>query len=269
MDAAPVLPGRDNPAHIGKIRRPAMHAFAFDRRLAVFLCGALLFAAPVLAETVKGNGVVRTQARTASGFTGIALAIGARVELKQGASESVIVEADENLLPLIATKVDGGSLEIRPVRDNLNLQSNAIKVTVQARQIDALAIGGSGAILADALKAGPLKLELGGSGLIDIRRLDADRLHVAIGGSGNVKLAGTAKRASVSIGGSGNVDAPSLIAQNAQVSVAGSGDATIAVRSSLEATVAGSGNIRFRGDPSVSQTTVGSGRIQRVGALPQ
>jgi hypothetical protein len=228
-----------------------------------------MFAAPVLAETVTGNGVMRTQARAASGFTGVALAIPARVELKQGASESVTLEADENLLALIETKVEHGALEIRPVRHNLQLESKAIKLVVQARQIDSLAIGGSGAIAASALKATRLKLDIGGSGTIDIRQLDAQRLDVAVGGSGNIKLAGAVKRASVAIGGSGNVDAPLLIADEAEVSVAGSGDAALAVRSSLQATVAGSGNIRYSGDPSVSQTSIGPGRIKRAGPLPR
>jgi hypothetical protein len=246
-----------------------MPAFASPRSLAVILCGALLLAAPALAETVRGNGVIRTQARTASGFTGIALAIPGRVELKQGASDSVTVEADENLLPLIETRVDSGSLEIRPARDNLNLESNAIKVIVQAKKIDSLAVGGSGTIVADTLKAPRLKLDIGGSGGVDIRRLDADRLALAIGGSGNVKLAGVAKRASVTIGGSGNVDAPLLIVDEAEVSVAGSGDARLAVRSSLQAAIAGTGSVHYSGDPSVSQTTVGTGHVQRVGALPR
>jgi hypothetical protein len=242
-----------------------MNALLLHRRLAALLCGAFLLAAPVLAETVKGNGVIRTQTRSATGFTAIALGVPAHVEVKQGSAEGVTIETDDNLLPLIETTVERGTLEIKPVRNNLQLDSKAIRIVVQARQVEALAIGGSGTIVADPLKAGRLKLELGGSGEFDIRRLQADRLVVAIGGSGNVKLAGATKRLSIAVGGSGNVDAPSLVADEAEVSVAGSGDTVLAVRSSLKATVAGSGNIRYSGDPSVAQTVVGSGRIRRIG----
>lgn len=244
-----------------------MNTFFAHRRLAAFLCGALLLAAPVLAETVRGNGAIRTQARPATGFTGIALSVPARVEIRQGSTEGITIEADENLLPLIETVVKRGSLEIRPVRKNLDIESHSIKIVVQARQLEELAIGGSGSMVADTLKAGQLEMKIGGSGNVDIHRLDADRLNVAIGGSGNVKLAGTAKRVSVAIGGSGDLDASSLIADQAEVSLAGSGDAALAVRSSLQATVAGSGSIRYSGDPSVTKTIVGSGQIKRVGAL--
>lgn len=246
-----------------------MKAFLLHRRLPAFLCGAFLLAAPVLAETVKGNGVIRTQARPVSGFTAVALGMPAHVEIRQGSAEGVTIEADENLLPLIETTVQRGSLEIKPARKNLQLESKAIKVVVQARQLDGLAIGGSGVMAAQALKADRLKLDLGGSGEIDIGRLEAQQVAVAIGGSGNVRLAGVSKRVSVAIGGSGSVDAPSLVADEAEVSVAGSGDTSLAVRTSLQVTVAGSGNVRYSGDPSVTRTVVGSGRIRRVGPLPQ
>lgn len=246
-----------------------MKAFLLHRRLAAFLCGALLLAAPVLAETVKGNGTIRTQARPVTGFTAVALGLPAHVEIRQGNAEGLTIEAEDNLLPLIEATVQRGTLEIKPARNNLQLEAKAIRIVVQAKQLDGLAIGGSGTIAADALKAGRLRLDLGGSGTFDIRGLRADRVVVAVGGSGNVRLAGSAARVSIAIGGSGNVDAPSLVADAAEVSIAGSGDAALAVRSSLQATIAGSGDIRYSGDPSVAQTVVGSGRIKRVGPLPQ
>lgn len=246
-----------------------MKDFLLQRRVAAFLCGAFLLAAPVLAETVKGNGTIRTQARPATGFTAVALGLPAQVDIKQGNAEGVTIEADDNLLPLIETTVQHGSLEIKLPRNTLLIPSKPIKVVVQAKQIDSLAIGGSGTIAADALKAARLQLDLGGSGAFDIRGLRADHVVVAVGGSGNVTLAGMAGRASIAIGGSGNVDAASLVADEAEVSIAGSGDTALAVRSSLQATIAGSGGIRYSGDPSVAQTVVGSGRVKRVGALPQ
>jgi hypothetical protein len=238
------------------------------RRAAVLLCGALLIAAPAWAETVKGNGVVRTQVRTASGFTGVALGINARVELRQGDAEGVTVDADENLLPLIQTVVKDGTLEIRPARRNLSLQSSAIRLVVQARRIDSLALGGSGSITADALRAGKLALEIGGSGLIDLRHVQAEQVKVEIGGSGNMKLAGSARRLDVSIGGSGDIAAPDFIADKVAVAVGGSGDAQVAARTSLDVTIAGSGSVDYSGDPQVSQTIVGVGRVKRVGPLP-
>lgn len=240
----------------------------FYRRAAILLCGAFLIAAPALAETVKGNGVIRTQARSVSGFTGVALGINARVELRQGDAEGVTVEADENLLPLIETTVKDGTLEIRPARRNLGFQSSAIKLVVQARRIDNLALGGSGSITADPLRSGKLSLEIGGSGLIDLKHVQAEQVKVEIGGSGNMKLTGSAKRLDVSIGGSGDIAAADFIADKATVAIGGSGDAQVAARTALDVTIAGSGSVSYSGDPQVNQTIVGVGRVKRVGPLP-
>lgn len=241
---------------------------AFPRRIAAFLCAVFLIVSPVAAETVKGNGAIRTQTRAVSGFTGVGLGIRAHVEVRQGDAEGVTVEADENLLPLIETVVRHGSLEIKPVRRHLELDSRSIKLIVQARQLDNLAVGGSGDITADALRAGKLALEIGGSGLIDLKRVTADSIHVDIGGSGNVKLAGASKRLDVSIGGSGDVLAPAMVADQVGVEIAGSGAAQVAARSRLDVEIAGAGSVNYAGDPEVKQTIAGSGRVKRTGPLP-
>lgn len=240
------------------------------RRRALVALGALSFiAAPAFAETVRGDGVMKTETRAVSGFTRIGLGLGADVEVRLGNTEGLTVQADENLLPLIETSVKDGSLQIKPVRNHLSLSSHAIRIVVQAKAIDGLAIGGSGSITADALRAAKLKLDIGGSGSLAVERLDADQVEIAIGGSGDVKLAGTAKKLDASIAGSGDVAAPALVADDAKVAVAGSGAAKLAVRSKLEVTIVGAGAVAYYGDPQVSRTVLGAGSIKRLGALPQ
>ena len=238
-------------------------------RRVLLAAGVALLALPllVLAETVSGNGVMRTQTRNVTGFKSIGLGIPARVEVKQGNTESVTIEADENLLPLIETKVNDGALEIKPVRRALSVSSKAIRIVVQAKQVEGLSVGGSGTIVSDAIKSDKLELEIGGSGTVQIKRVDAQSMEVAVGGSGDVKVGGSAKKVEVAIGGSGNVDAASLVSDEAEISIAGSGDTSIGVRKLLKVSIAGSGGITYTGDPVVKQTVVGSGRIKRVGAL--
>ncbi|HEY8048043.1 MAG TPA: head GIN domain-containing protein [Ramlibacter sp.] len=245
-----------------------MTAATFRRHALLALASLSFIAAPAFAETVRGDGVMKSETRPVSGFTSIGLALGAKVEVKLGNTEGLTIQADENLLPLIETSVKHGALEIRPVRDHLSLSSNDIRIVVQAKAIDGLAIGGSGSITADALRAAKVKLDIGGSGSIDVKRLDADRVEVSIGGSGDVKLAGTAKKFDASIAGSGDVVTPNLVADEAAVTVAGSGATKIAVRSRLDVTIVGAGAVGYYGDPQVSRTVLGSGAIKRLGALP-
>jgi hypothetical protein len=219
-------------------------------------------------EAVKGNGKVVKQVRPLAPFTGIALGLPAQVEVRMGNVENVTVEVDENLLALVETAVEKGNLEIR-AKKGTNIETRSIKVTVQAKQLDRLALGGAGTIETDALRSPKLQLEVGGSGSINVKSTESETVTASLGGSGSVKLAGSTRRLSVSIGGSGDVHAGQLKAADVEVSIGGSGDATVWASNALQVAVAGSGDINYYGDPKVQSAVAGSGGAKRLGPAPR
>jgi hypothetical protein len=249
-----------------------MAAFPLSRRRAAFtlVAGAVALAsgAAIAAwSAVKGNGVKRTETRNVSGFTGIALSVPGQLELRLGQTESVAIEADENILPLIETTVTRGTLQIRTQRGQ-EIDPQVLRIVVQARQLDNLSLAGSGSINGDGLKGQSLKVDVGGSGDVVLQRAELDELSVSIGGSGNVKLGGKARALKVSLAGSGTIAAGALQAEDAKVSIAGSGSATVSARTSLKVSIAGSGSVRYQGDPKIERSIAGSGEVQRIGPLP-
>lgn len=224
----------------------------------------------IAGERIQGSGVIKKQSRELAHFTGVSLSLAANLELRIGNTESVVIETDDNLLAQIETVIENGTLKIRPVKRNMNLSSRTMKIVVTAKEIDRIALGGSGSIESDALKAPKLSIDLGGSGSINIKALDAESVAVSLGGSGNLKTGGgTAASVSVSIGGSGDVDLGQLKAREASVSLAGSGAATVWPSTALSVTIAGSGDVNYYGDPKVSRSVVGSGGTRRLGAAPR
>jgi hypothetical protein len=248
------------------------------RRLVLAAC-ALALAAPLHhaaawnwsgGEQVRGSGHVTRQSRDIGHFTGLALSVPGNVELRIGNTESVTIETDDNLQGLIETVVEDGALKIRPARRNLNLQPRMLKVVVQARGIDHLALSGSGSVDADPLRAPKLIFELGGSGSISVKGVESESLVVAVGGSGDLKAGGgNARQVSVSIGGSGNVELGQVKANSASVQMAGSGEATVWATNTLSMSIAGSGDVKYYGDPALSKSVVGSGNARRLGAAPR
>lgn len=216
---------------------------------------------------VRGNGVRRTDSRAVTGFTGIALAVPGQLALRLGPTESVTLEADENILPLVETTVTGGSLQIR-TRRGQDIDPQVLRIVVQARQIDSLSVAGSGTITGVALTGRTLKLDLGGSGDIVLQRASFDALGVSVGGSGNIRLDGKARAMKLSLAGSGGVTADGLLVDEARISIAGSGSASVSARTSLEVSIAGSGSVRYHGDPTLTRSIAGSGDVQRIGSLP-
>ena len=194
-----------------------------------------------------------TETREATGFSALSLAAPIRVDLILGDRESVVLEGAEALLAQIETTVEKGALRIRrkpgPHAWSPGWNQNEVRARVTARRIDAVAIAGSGDIVAPQLTGSSLAISIVGSG------------DVTIGGGKVANLA-------VDIAGSGDVRAGRLDADSVAISISGSGDATVWARQSLSVHVAGSGDVKFYGDPAVSKRVAGSGEVRRLGAAP-
>lgn len=250
-------------------------------RLTLAAACALAFAAPLTpaqaynfgwgnSEQVQGNGRVTKQAREVGHFNGLAVSVPGNVELRLGSTEGVTVETDDNLQAVIETVIENGTLKIRPVRRNMNIRTQTLKIVVQARNVDELSLAGSGSVDSDALRGKEVKFHLGGSGSINVKGVEGESVAVTIGGSGNLKSGGgNARNVSVTIGGSGDVDLGGVKTEKASVKVAGSGQATVWAMRELSMSIAGSGDVNYYGDPTVSKSVVGSGEARRLGAAPR
>jgi hypothetical protein len=219
-------------------------------------------------KKVTGSGVSKTETRQVAGFTGIGLAVSAKVEVRQGANEGLTITGDDNIVPLIETVVEDGKLKIRWNEKNLSTSYKDLTITVDAKTIESLSIAGSGDIHMDSLKTAKLKTSIAGSGNLLIKAMDTDSATVSISGSGNYNVSGKAANFEASIAGSGDVKASKLEANNVKISVAGSGDAAVWAKENLKVSVAGSGDVKYYGDAKVSSSVAGSGSVKRLGNAP-
>jgi hypothetical protein len=219
-------------------------------------------------ERVQGSGKIVKQNREVGHFNALSIGVSSDVDIRLGNTESVIVETDDNIQPLIETKVENGTLHIRAAKNNLRADTRNMKIIVMARSLDKLSIGGSGNVTADKLRGEKLTIDVGGSGSINIGQMDSESVSIGLGGSGSLKAAGNTERLQVSIGGSGKVNVGQLQSRDAIVSIGGSGQATVWAKKSLNLSVAGSGDIHYYGDPQISKSIMGSGSIQRLGGAP-
>jgi hypothetical protein len=237
--------------------------------LATPLC-ASAFTLSIGGDTVQGSGKISKQARQVPHFTGVALGVPGDVQLHIGTSEGVSIETDDNLQPLVETVVENGVLHIRTARENLSIKPRTLHVTVDARDINELAVGGPGSIQADDLHGKSLSLKLGGSGTIQARSFQGDGLSVKIGGSGNVSVGGGAvDNLNLKFAGSGKVNLGKLKSSDAIVKMVGSGDATVWATNTLNVKALGSGDVTYYGDPKVIQDSFGSSAVRHAGSAPR
>lgn len=209
------------------------------------------------------------ESRKVEAFSEIALNISAKVYLTQGDVQSVRIVAKSSTLEEIITEVNGRRLNIRFPNKNFfkrNYNPGKIEIYITVPEVGALAISGSGDIVAKELKARILQLAVSGSGNIDIKELDSKKVKASISGSGNINVGkgGVADELSISISGSGNFNGKSFEADAVTVHTSGSGNASVKSNGSVKARVAGSGNIYYGGNPSIDSSVAGSGKVRKM-----
>ncbi len=214
------------------------------------------------AQNVVGKGPMVKKTINMSDINAVGLGISATVYIQQGSSQSITIEAQQNIIDIIKQKPKGKSWNIEFTKKSVRNHKD-ITIYITMKDLKELSIGGSGSIIGKGKfsNLGNMELNIGGSGDI---KLDADMKNVecSIGGSGKIVLDGSASGIEVSIGGSGDVLAFGLSTKSCEVSSAGSGDIEVSVSDNLEVSLVGSGDVRYRGNPKVSSTIMGSGDVK-------
>jgi hypothetical protein len=240
--------------------------------LAVSVLAVVVPAATVQAQPPgwqRGGGTVVRQTRDVGHFTGLALAFSGDAEIRAGNTDSVTIEADDNLQALVETVVEGGMLRVRPSRRDPRLDMRNVKIIVSVRDIERISVGGSGTVDAGNLRGRSIHFDVSGSGAINVHGMDSESVSVTLGGSGNFSASGETDRLQVTISGSGKVHTGQLAARDVAVNISGSGQATVWAHRSLDVRMSGSGDVGYYGDPRISRSISGSGGIRRLGGSPQ
>ncbi|WP_069661192.1 head GIN domain-containing protein [Arcticibacter eurypsychrophilus] len=206
------------------------------------------------------------QNRHISGFTGVEVIGSYDVFIKQGNTESVIVEANDDVIDRIITEVEGGTLKIYTKKSNFNFswENKKTAIYVTAKDLNRISVIGSGNVsFAEGISTSKLRLKLTGSGDVS-GKVNVKTLESELTGSGDMKLSGQAQTSSVTVTGSGDFSGRDLATTKSIVQVRGSGNVGVNVLQQLDASVAGSGDIRYTGTPKqISSSKSGSGDIGR------
>lgn len=194
------------------------------------------------ADEVAGSGNKKTESRDVPEFDEIVVDGAYRVEVACGQPRSVQLEADDNILPLIKTVVEGGRLHITQER-GMSITSVPV-VRVGIPDVKLVSIPGASDFRLSGVRNEALKISVEG----------AARVHAA-GETGTLDL---------SLNGAGLIDARELRARRATVVSNGAGLTSVHATEALDATVNGLGGIDYYGDPpSVAPKINGLGRINK------
>lgn len=198
---------------------------------------------------IVADGDITTETHNLSPFTKIESSIPGDIVFVQSDSElSLVINASKNIIPYLTHKVENGVLKLQFDSDSVaSFRAGKITVTVYGKELEEVALEGSGDFNADALSLeGDFSLSLEGSGDVEIKNISCDNCNLSLSGSGDIELSGSVKsKVSASIAGSGDISIGGEAAE-AVLSIAGSGDIDIrslSVSGAVNYQVAGSGKV--------------------------
>lgn len=114
---------------------------------------------------VRGSGNVTTESRDVSGFDEIVVLGSGKAVVDVNGTESLTIEAEDNIMPLLKTEVRNGRLELS-VESNISPTTD-VKYTITATALRGVSITGSGDVVVTGIDAGSFDVEVSGSGRVE------------------------------------------------------------------------------------------------------
>ena len=211
---------------------------------------------------VLGLGKVVSEERQVSGIDSISIGSSMNLIIDQTGSESIRIEAAENIIPYITTQVVERELQIR-LKPLSFTGIRPINCYVSVKDLDAIMTSSSSTVKCDELKTENLLVEMAssskGSLTVNITNLDLN-----IASSANLTMSGEAVSQNIKVSSSGKLEAFNLISKDCKIEVQSSGTANINVRENLDAKVNSSARVNYKGSPKVNSDVSSSGSLNKI-----
>lgn len=234
--------------------------------LLTMLCG--LIAAPMCAQepdAIKGSGVVKSEDRTVHGFHAVKLSGTGSLTITQGARESLTVEAEDNILPLIVTEVKDGALSLHLARGHDFHATKPIRYTLTVTTLDDLGVSGASSAAMEALNTERLLLAASGASGVRLNKLMTHTLQVTSSGASRITVAGSTETQTATISSASRYQAENLKSREARIVSSGASNVAVNATVALTATASGASTIRYIGSPKVVSTVSGASSVRPKG----
>ncbi|SDL05435.1 Putative auto-transporter adhesin, head GIN domain [Catalinimonas alkaloidigena] len=204
--------------------------------------------------------------RTIRSFSELEISGIYEVYLRQGNTESLELEADEDVMDKLITENKGDRLVLRMEHVRMNQYKNRkVKAYITCRRLDRIEMSGATHLQGET----PLHtkaLAIGISGAGDVRlEIDTESLEASISGAGDLRVTGRTGEQRVEISGAGDYKSYDLASRRAEVRVSGAGSANVTVSEEIDAHASGAGNVYYKGSPSRTNVkSSGAGSVKKV-----
>lgn len=198
---------------------------------------------------VEGNGKIKSEQRELDHFNKIEADGVFNIILSQSDKESVKVETDENIQPLILTSAENGILKIS-LKDSTSIDKmKRINIYISFTDLSKMNSNGVGSLKSsNKLNLKEFELDSKGVGATELN-LDAEKLIINSEIVGALILSGNVKEVIIHNTGLGTISAFDLKAENLSLHTEGIGAAEVYASNDLNINVSGLGSVKYKGNP--------------------
>ena len=187
------------------------------------------FGSDVVSDIVVGSGVAAEETRDIGSIHSVVLNTAGELTIMQGETNSLIIHADDNILPLLSSEVADGVLTLELKRDANGYTSDlGVSYALTVTDLSKITGNSSGNVRVEALSADTVTLILNGSGDINVDRIEAQTADFELASAGALEIMNLdARTTALLIGGSGDARIHHLNAATLDARLMSSGDAIL------------------------------------------
>jgi len=206
----------------------------------------------------SGSGNVITEERNISGFDSVSVSSGINLIIEQTGSESLKIEAEDNIVPKIITKVTNGKLNIMYKPWTLDFI-----VYLNVSDLNTISLSSGSTLNCKELNTEKLKVNLnsGASGEIKVK---VKELDTALTSGSTLKVQGDAGKQEVKLSSGVTYDAENLVSKIAEVKVSSGAAATLNVSDSLDVNISSGGSVKYIGSPRIISNISSGGSLENL-----
>ena len=194
-------------------------------------------------EMIVGSGVKMIEQREVASFTSVGVSGAVNAVIVPGDECQVVVEGDDNLVPLVRTVSEGGHLSI--FTEGVTGMSPKVPLLVSIVCPQLTGVSASGASEVEA------------------HEVATESMHLQASGASELELSGTCVRLDVEISGASEADLSQLIANHATVSASGASELHVHALESITGSASGASDIEHSGTDNVQISTSGASDVSR------
>jgi hypothetical protein len=211
---------------------------------------------------LSGAALANTEEREVPDFDAVAIASGIRATVEIGPRRPVRVEADPEVLALVETRVEDGTLRVG-FRPHTSLQGDhTVTVTIRTPQLRDLAGSGGAFVRATLTRAQTSALSASGGSELHVRGVDAQQLSVHGSGGAVIEVAGRAAVLDLQMSGGTQLLGHDLSVRDVSLQASGGSVGELRADGRISGGLSGGSELHVRGAAKATVATSGGSSVE-------